>query len=251
MNSLSRVFDRIGSRGLLLGLVGLLLLIKVGLNLQETYQAEQDDLARRQANLLKFRKLTGKIPELKAQLQRLTAERDRLAKALFTGSNEENILSAMQLDLQALVTTAGLEAETIRPVKQKNERETGGQAGLGEVLVKASLNGTLAGYSALLAELYGSGKFYKIEAVTLTPNKKTDLKILLDLRGYFVTTAPEVAASVEGGATSGKPAENPGKENPGKENPGKENPGKENPGKENPGKENPGKENPGKENPGK
>lgn len=202
MTSMPRVLLQIGSRGLLLGLVGLLLLVKLGLNMQDSYKAAQDDLEKRQANLTRYQKLTGKIPELKSQLQRLTAERERLSKILFTGSSEENIISAMQLDLQALVTTAGLEAETIRPVKQKNAQE-GGESGLGEVAIKASLNGPLAGYQAFLAELYRSGRFYKIEAVTISPYKKSDLKILIDLRGYFlVTNAPEVDVTVEGGRVS-------------------------------------------------
>jgi hypothetical protein len=209
MNSLPRVLHRIGGRGLLLSLVGLLLLVKLGFELQGAYKAAQGELENRQASLARYRKLTGKAPELKSQLQSLTAEREKLGKVLFTGSSEENIISAMQLDLQALVTTAGLESETIRPIKQKNAREVGGVPGLGEVAIKASLNGTLAGYQALLAELYGSGKFYKIEAVTLSPYKKSDLKILIDLRGYFVTTAPEVGAIAESGG-AGQPAKESG-----------------------------------------
>lgn len=210
MNSMSRVLHRIGSRGLLLSLVALLLLIKVGLTLQDAYQAELVELESRRASLARYQKLTGKVPELRSQLQRLTAEREKLRQILFTGSSEENIISAMQLDLQALVTTAGLEPETIRPVKQKNVREDGGEFGLGEVAIKASLTGTLAEYLTFLAALYGSEKFYKIEAVSLSPYKYSELKIAIDLRGYFVTTAPEVAANVESGG-AGQTAEEPGK----------------------------------------
>ncbi len=199
MNSISRILHRTGSRGLLLGVVGLLVLVKLGLWLQETYQADQAELASRQASLVRSRKLTGKIPELRSQLQGLNDERERLGKYLFTGSNEENVISAMQLDLQAMVTTAGLEAETIRPLKQKNAQASGVESALGEVALKASLSGTLAEYLAFLAELYRSPKVYKIEAVTLSPFKKSELKILIDLRGYFVITSPEVAVVVEGG----------------------------------------------------
>ncbi|NTV12757.1 MAG: hypothetical protein HGA96_02295 [Desulfobulbaceae bacterium] len=209
MNSLSRILHRSGSRGLLLGVVGLLVLTKLGLWLQETYQADQAELESRKAALTRSRKLAGKIPELRAQLQRLNDERERLGKYLFTGANEENIISAMQLDLQALVTTAGLESETIRPLKQKNAQDTGADAVLGEVAIKSSLNGTLAEYQAFMAELYRSPKIYKIEAVTLTPFKKSELKILIDLRGYFVITAPEVAVVTEGGGAA-QPAKDSG-----------------------------------------
>lgn len=202
MNSLSRILHRGGSRGLLLGVVGLLVLVKAGLWLQETYQADRAELESRQASLVRSRKLTGKLPELRSQLQGLNGERERLAKFLFTGANEENIISAMQLDIQALVSTAGLEAETIRPLKQKNAQVSGDESVLGEVAIKASLSGTLAEYQTFLAELYRSPKVYKIEAVTLTPFKKSELKILIDLRGYFVITAPELAVAPEGGGTA-------------------------------------------------
>lgn len=210
MNSVSRILHRIGSRGLLLSVVALLLLIKLGLELQGAYQAEQDVLESRRASLVRYQKLTGKVPELRSQLQRLTAERDKLRQILFAGSSEENIISAMQLDLQALVTTAGLESETIRPIKQKNVRADGEEFGLGEVAIKASLTGTLAEYLNFLAALYGSEKFYKIEAVTISAYKKSDLKIAIDLRGYFLTTAPEVAGNLESGG-AGQTAEEPGK----------------------------------------
>lgn len=210
MNSISRIMHRSSSRGLLLGVVGVLVLIKLGLWLQESYQAELAELASRKASLVRYQQLVGQIPELRRQLQLLSGEREVLTKYLFTGSNEENIISAMQLDLQALVTTAGLEPETIRPLKQKSAQPVGGESSaLGEVAIKATLNGTLAEYQVFLAELYRSPKVYKIETVALTPFKKSELKILIDLRGYFLITAPDVAGTVEAGGASA-PAKDPG-----------------------------------------
>jgi len=209
MNSISRIMNRSGGRGLLLGVVGLLVLVKLGFWLQEAYQASQAELESRKAALLRTQKLTAKIPELRGQLQHLEGEKERLGKYLFAGANEENIISAMQLDLQALVATAGLEVETIRPLKQRNAQESGGESVLGEVAIKASLNGTLAGYQTLLAELYRSPKIYKIESVTLSPFKKAELKILIDLRGYFMLAAPDVAV-VPGGGGAAKPAKETG-----------------------------------------
>lgn len=197
MNSLARVINSVGSRNLLLGLAGLLLLLNLGRWLQSSYQADQATLESRQASLARYRDLADRGPGLRAQLERLTAERERVVKYLFTGANEENIVSAMQLDLQALVTTAGLETESIRPLKQKSEREGEGGKGLGEVAIKASLAGTLEQYQAFLAELFRSGKFYTIESVTLSPYKKSELKILLDLRGYFIITGPAVEVAAE------------------------------------------------------
>lgn len=200
MNSISRILHRVGSRGLLLGVVGLLVLIKLGLWLQESYQADQAELDNKKASLVRYRKLSGKIPELRSQLQLLDIEREKLGKNLFTGPSEENIISAMQLDIQALVVTAGLDAEAIRPLKQKSAMQVGGDSSaLGEVAIKASLVGTLTEFQAFLAELYRSPKVYKIEALTLTPFKKTELKISIDLRGYFLITAADVVVATEGG----------------------------------------------------
>lgn len=211
MNSISRIMHRRNSRGLLLGVVVLLALIKLGFWLQESYQADQAELASRKASLARYQKLTGQIPELSRQLRLLNDRREKLAKYLFTGSNEENIISAMQLDIQAMVSTAGLEPESFRPLKQKNSQQVGGESSaLGEVAIKASFNGTLAEYQAFLAELYRSPKMYKIEAVTLTPFKKSDLKILIDLRGYFLITAPDVVAVAEGGGGASKPVKDSG-----------------------------------------
>lgn len=210
MNSLSRILHRFGSRGLLLGLLAVLLFVKIGFTLRDSYLADQEELVSRRASLERHRKLTGKLPALRSQLQRLDSEREKLRGILFTGSSEENIISGMQLDLQSLVTTAGLESETIRPLKQKNAPTAGAEPGLGEVIIKANLNGTLPELLNFLAELYNSAKFYKIETVTLAPYKKSELKIAMDLRGYFLITSPEVATEVESGGT-GQPPEEPGK----------------------------------------
>ena len=205
MNNMFTVLNRLRGRAVLVSLTVVLLCAKLVMGVWDSYQADQVVLETRKTSLARYRTLTARAPELRLRLEQLTAEQDKLGKFLFSGPNEESILSGMQLDLQALVTTAGLEAETIRPIKQKNEQknEKDGQKGvsdMGEVVIKANVNGTLDQYLALLAELFSSGKLYRIEAVTLAPRKKSDLKIGIDLRGYFVTTAPVVVAATEGAA---------------------------------------------------
>jgi len=201
MNSLTRIFNRYRRRTWLLGLAVLLLLAKLGSLGLDNYQAREATLETRQVTLQQYRNLTANADELRARLKRLQAIRERLETRLFSGTSEEEIISAMQLNFQALVSTAGLQSESIRPVRQRSGRGAEGEKAAkgedlpGEVAIKARLVGTLSQYLELLAALEGSEKFFKIDSFTLSPYKKTGLKIALDLRGYFSTTP----AKTEGG----------------------------------------------------
>jgi len=190
MNSLTRIFNRYQRRTWLLGLAALLLLAKLGSMTLDNYQERVAVLEARQATMQQYRNLTDNAEELRFRLKRLQASRQRLMTHLFRGTSEEEIISAMQLNLQALVATAGLQSESIRPVQQRNSRGAEGEkAGNhpGEVAIKARLAGTLSEFLELLVALERSEKFFKIESFSLSPYKKAGLKISLDLRGYFIT----------------------------------------------------------------
>jgi hypothetical protein len=190
MNSLTRFFNRYRRRTWLLGLAALLLLAKLGSMTLDNYQERVAALETRQATLQQYRNLTANVEELRSRLKRLQASRQRLMTHLFRGTSEEEIISAMQLNLQALVATAGLQSEAIRPVQQRSGRGAEGEkAGNhpGEVAIKARLAGTLSEFLGLLVALERSEKFFKIESFSLSPYKKAGLKIALDLRGYFIT----------------------------------------------------------------
>ncbi len=206
MNSLTRFFNRYRRRTWLLGLAALLLLAKLGSMALENYQERVTTLETRQATLQQYRNLTANAEELRTRLKRLQASREKLMTLLFRGTSEEKIISAMQLNLQAMLLTAGLQSESIRPMQQRSGRgaEVDKSEGLpGEVVIKARLVGTLSEYLEFLIALESSGKFFKIDSFALSPYKKAGLKIALDLRGYFITIpseegdgtgAPQVAA---------------------------------------------------------
>ena len=47
------------------------------------------------------------------------------------------------------------------------------------------LAGTLEEFISFLGNLYKSGNLFKIESFTLKPYKKTELKIFLDMKGFY------------------------------------------------------------------
>lgn len=190
MNSLRRFFNRYQLRTWLLVLAGLLLLAKLGSLTLDSYREKVADLETRQATLMQYRNVTSGATELRARLARLQASREKLITHLFRGDSEEEIISAMQLSLQALVTEAGLQSESIRPMQQRGIRGAEGGKGEnlpGEVAIKARLIGTLGEFLDLTAGLERQEKFFKIESFSLSPYRKAGLKISLDLRGYFIT----------------------------------------------------------------
>jgi len=147
MNSLTRFFNRYRRRTWLLGLAGLLLLVKLGSLVLENYQERVATLETRQATLQQYRNLTANADELGIRLKRLQTNREKLTTLLFRGASEEEIISAMQLNLQALVSTAGLQSESIRPIQQRGSRGTKegkGENRPGEVAIKARLVGPLS-----------------------------------------------------------------------------------------------------------
>ena len=207
MNSLTRFFNRYRQRTWLLGLAALLLCLKLGSVALDSYREREAMLETRRATLLQYRQLTANAEELRGRLKRLQASREKLSTHLFRGASEEEVISAMQLNLQALVSAAGLQSESIRPMQQRGGRggeEEKGENLPGEVAIKTRLVGTLSEYLELLAALERSEKFFKIESFSLSPYKKAGLKIALDLRGYYLATPAR-----ESGETGGAPAAPP------------------------------------------
>ena len=98
----------------------------------------------------------------------------------------------MQLRIQSLVARAGMQSESIRPIKQKKEsKDKGGEgAVLGEVLIKARLVGSISAFMDFMAGIYKGNEFFKVENFSLKPYRKSGLKIFIELRGYYLL--PEV-----------------------------------------------------------
>ena len=54
-----------------------------------------------------------------------------------------------------------------------------------EVVINMRLSGTLEGFLELIAELYRSDLLFKVDSFVLRPFKGTEMKILLDITGFY------------------------------------------------------------------
>ncbi len=121
-----------------------------------------------------------------SRIKQLEERRQQFDEHLFTGTSKKDISSAMQLKLQELLSGAGLNPESLRPLA------TGGKKGdekpYGEVVVKIRLTGELDAFMRFLISLYNEKYLFKIENFTFKPFKKTQLKVFLELKGFYRLT---------------------------------------------------------------
>ena len=182
MNQLIMLIKSLDRKTLLLVVGGLLLLLNLG-RLGWGAYSNQVAEAEAQLNLLEqYQATLSKLPDLKKRVARHKQQTARLEKFLFTGTTAEEVSSAMQILLQEQVTKAGLEPESIRPLVSgvKNAPRE-----YNEIAIKIRLAGTLSQFADFLAQLYRSKKLFQIESFTLKPYKKTEMKIFLDVRGFY------------------------------------------------------------------
>jgi Tfp pilus assembly protein PilO len=182
MTRLAEIVNRYGKRQLLIGVVAVLLavnFVKIGYGL---YDKQKEDLAENISLLEKYQRSTGKIEALRNRVEGLEKQSKELDSFLFTGESDEEIASAIQIMLQDQVVKSGLEPESLRPTTQGD----GGRGkDFGEVSIKVRLAGTLDEFILFLADLYKSEHLFKIESFTLKPYKKSELKIFLDMKGFY------------------------------------------------------------------
>jgi hypothetical protein len=88
----------------------------------------------------------------------------------------------MQIMLQELVTKAGLEPESIRPMVSGTQK---GPRDFHEISIKIRLAGTQSQFVDFIAQLYRSDKLFQVESFTLKPYKKSEMKIFIDLKGFY------------------------------------------------------------------
>jgi hypothetical protein len=181
-------FKRFQRRTVLIAIAVLLLVLYAGRWLNDAYEVRRIELETSLNRLNQYRLVTAKAEIYEKRLQNLLTLKEQVDPYFFSGEDDNKLSSAMQLKIQALVVKAGLQAESIRPVLQKGEGQDRAENDyvLGEVLIKARLDGTLAQFADFMAELYRSEKFFRIEDISLRPYRNTGLKILLELRGYYV-----------------------------------------------------------------
>jgi hypothetical protein len=193
MNNPVLFLKRFPRRSLLIWLAVVLLLVYLGSWGTDAYQSRQEEVASRGTQLRQYQLVTRKAEHYDQRLTELLRIKEQVGTYFFSGEDDDKLSSAMQLRVQALVAKAGMQAESIRPILQRTDGKQdkkGESAVLGEVLVKATLAGTLAEFMDFLAELYRGKEFFAIESISIKPYMNTGLKIFIELKGFYVLPEP-------------------------------------------------------------
>lgn len=182
MNQFIMRIKSLDRKTLILTLAGLLLLLNLGRLSLSAYSSQQTEAMEKQNLLTQYQETASQLPTLKKRVTRLQQKSAMLEKYLFTGSAEAEISSAMQIMLQELVTKAGLEPESIRPMVSGTQK---GPRDFHEISIKIRLAGTQSQFVDFIAQLYRSDKLFQVESFTLKPYKKSEMKIFIDLKGFY------------------------------------------------------------------
>lgn len=175
-------FKRFERKHIMITIAIALLVLNFGRMAISFYVGQRQEVESQMGLLEQYLKTAAKLPELKRRVGRLDKRSKGLEPYLYRGSSVEDISSAMQIDLQKKVSDAGLEPESIRPVRQSGQgRSSEGE----ELVIKLRVSGSQKKFIDFLAGLYRSGKLFQIQSFTLKPYKKKDLKIFLDVKGFY------------------------------------------------------------------
>lgn len=182
MNQLMEFIHRFDRRHLLAGVAAVLLVANLGSWAWDYLDSRQAELEDRMTMLAQYREAVQRLPELEDRVALLARRQQQLESFLFQGENEEKVASAMQIMLQSEVTNAGLEPEFIQPVRAG---EGGDRKEHGEIAIKIRMSGALNDLGRFLHSRYLSKQFFRIESVSIKPFRPGELKISLDVRGYY------------------------------------------------------------------
>lgn len=183
MNRLSQIIALIRTRNGLFVVVGVLAALNIGRFAVSKYNEVYDGIESKQALHDQYEISTQSIDSLRNRIKQLEERRDQFDQHLFSGSSPEEISSAMQLKLQELLGTSGLSPESLRPLTKSSGKDE--EKLYGEVIVKIRLTGDLESFMKFLSSLYKLNYFFKIENFTLKPFKNTELKVFLELKGFY------------------------------------------------------------------
>ncbi|MEN8142215.1 MAG: GspMb/PilO family protein [Thermodesulfobacteriota bacterium] len=195
MDNIVRFFSRFERKTLLIVGAVLLLLLNIGRLVDNSFEARQVELESKSTRLEQYRKISARVGELDKKLARLLKQKKQAEKHFFTGATDDKITSAMQLRIQSLVGRAGMQSESIRPIRQKakeakdSKDKDSGAAVFGEVLIKARLVGSISSFMDFMASLYKGNEFFRVENFSMKPYRKSGLKIFIELRGYYLLPA--------------------------------------------------------------
>ena len=182
MNRIIDVLRRFDRKTILLVSVALLLFLNLFRLAAGYYGNQVEELGSQQALLEQYQATVEKLPDLKKRVGSLERRAAYLENYLFTGNSVDEISSAMQIMLQKMVTDAGLDPESIRPIIHGKK----GQEGKYESIeIKIRLAGTMPQLVDFLGRFYQNKKLFVVESFTVKPYKKTQLKVFFDIKGFY------------------------------------------------------------------
>ncbi|MEN8141510.1 MAG: type II secretion system protein GspM [Thermodesulfobacteriota bacterium] len=156
-------------------------------------QVEQRDKSR---NELSFqRKQVADLPGLELRLRALQRQADQLQRMLFTAGSLDGVSSAVQIRLQAMITDAGLEPESLRPVT--DSRQTG--KSIQTITIKMRLAGSLEQFEKFLAHIYRSKQLFLVDSLTVKPYRKEGVKVFIDVKALYRLSGASEDRDGEGG----------------------------------------------------
>jgi hypothetical protein len=163
-------------------LMSLVACLVFGLSRYNDMQVELED---REQALFVNQKNVRKLSSIRQQIKQQKQQVIQFERALLKGQGQDKIISTMQIQVQAMLTSADLEPESLRPV---TTRETSG-AVIQSAILKLRISGTFEQFNLFLATIYKADTFYQVEGLTIKPFKQDQLKIYMDLRGYYQISA--------------------------------------------------------------
>ena len=186
MNRISQIIGLAKSRTGLIVIVSVLLVLNLGRFVTGKYHEVIDSIESKQALLGQYRISTQNIETLRKRIKMLEQQKREFEGHLFIGESREEVTSSMQIKLQEILGLAGLSPESLRPLAKGGKDED--QKYYGEVIVKIRMTGNLDNFIKFLSELYRMNYLFKIENFTLKPFKKTQLKVFIELKGFYRLT---------------------------------------------------------------
>ena len=148
------------------------------------YSAMKVELENIEQQFFLVQKHLNKTSSLRQQTRQQIQQLSHLDSSLLKGKSKDVARSTMQIQVQSMLTSSGLEPESLRPV---TARESGNET-IHSVLLKLRLSGSIEQFQKFLTTLYKADTFFHIEGLTIKPFKHNQLKIYMDLRSYYQTS---------------------------------------------------------------
>ncbi len=183
MNQVILYLKGLDRKVLILTLGGILLLLNIA-RLSAGFYTDQISEMNDKLNLLsQYQETVYQLPALEKKIEQLKQKATVVENYLFKGRSEEEVSSSMQIMLQELVTKVGLEPESIRPIASGVGKN--GSKNFHEISIKLRLSGSQNQFIDFIAALYRSDKYFQVESFILKPYKNSDMKIFIDLKGFY------------------------------------------------------------------